>query len=361
MKRELPAPRRVVVKVGSTSLTGARGRLDDQQVRSLAGELSWVRKQGIEIVLVSSGAIAAGLDPLGMGRRPTDIPSLQAAASVGQGILMHAYQRAFARRRIQVGQVLLTQDDFIRRKGYLNAHAALQRLLSLGALPIVNENDTVAVDEIRFGDNDRLAALVAVMVHADLLLLLSDIDGVYSADPRKHRGTLLHEIDELAVLDGLRGRSSLGSGGIESKVEAIRIAAGAGTGVIIANARTERVLRRVLDGERIGSYARAQRARGRSRKLWIEHAGVSRGKIVVDAGARDALRDRGKSLLPAGVVSIEGSFAVGDAVEVCGPDGAAFAKGITNYAFDEVERLKGSSLAKGAAEVIHRDSMVILR
>ena len=360
MERELPKPRRVVVKVGSTSLTGARGRLDDDQVRALAGELAAVRRKGIDVVLVSSGAIAAGLDPLGFGKRPVDIPSLQAAASVGQGILMHAYQRAFARRRIQVGQVLLTADDFVRRRGYLNAHAALQRLLSLGALPIVNENDTVAIDEIRFGDNDRLAALVAVMIHADLLVLLSDVDGIYSADPRRQRATLLHEIDDVASLDGLKGKSSLGSGGVESKIEAMRIAASAGTGVVIANAREPRVLQRVIAGERIGSYARAHRARGRSRKLWIEHAGAARGHILVDAGARDALTDRGKSLLPAGIIGVRGVFAIGDAVEVCGPDDAVFAKGITNYDSDEVARLQGKPLANGAREVIHRDSLVIL-
>ena len=186
MTRALPAVRRLVVKVGSTGLTQAGGRLDDTQVRALAGEIATVRRKGVQVVLVSSGAIAAGLDPLALKRRPGDIPSLQAAASVGQGILMHAYQRAFARRRVPVGQVLLTQDDFVRRKAYLNAHAAIARLLDLGVVPIVNENDTVAVDEIRFGDNDRLAALVAIMVHADVLAILSDIDGIYSADPKRH-------------------------------------------------------------------------------------------------------------------------------------------------------------------------------
>lgn len=358
--RSLPAVRRLIVKIGSTSLTHAGGRLDDAQVRVLAGEVSAARRRGIETVLVSSGAIAAGLDPLALKRRPTDIPSLQAAASVGQGILMHAYQRAFARRRIPVGQVLLTQDDFVRRKGYLNAHNALERLLSLGVVPIVNENDTVAVDEIRFGDNDRLAALVAIMVRADLLVLLSDVDGVYTDDPRKRSARLVPLVsDPASVKVGGRG-SSLSSGGMASKVEAARIAGSSGCSVIVANGRAPGVLRSILRGDEIGSLFPPHRTRGSHRKLWIEFAGSARGAIVVDEGARTALVERGKSLLPAGVVKATGNFAIGDAVSVVGPDGTAFAKGITNYASDEVNRIKGSSTRDGAREVIHRDSLVIL-
>jgi len=361
--RALPKVRRVVVKVGSTSLTGENGRLDDEQVRALAGQIGALRKRGFQCVLVSSGAIAAGLDPLSMKRKPGDIPSLQAAASVGQGILMHAYQRAFAKRKVPVGQVLLTQDDFVRRKAYLNAHAALARLLDLGVVPIVNENDTVAVDEIRFGDNDRLAALVSIMVHADLLVILSDIDGVYSADPRRHRAELLTQIDDLRALDGLRAGKSgspLGSGGMASKVEAVRVASASGTGVVIANARADAILRRILSGEDVGSFFPAHRVRGRSRKLWIEFVQNARGTIDVDAGAQKALVSGGKSLLPAGVVGHRGAFVIGDAVEVAGPDGSVFAKGITNYGADEIPSIQGSSIKEGGREVIHRDSLVIL-
>jgi glutamate 5-kinase len=361
--RALPRIRRVVVKVGSTSLTGANGRLDDEQVRALAGQIGALRKKGLQCVLVSSGAIAAGLDPLSMKRKPGDIPSLQAAASVGQGILMHAYQRAFAKRKVPVGQVLLTQDDFVRRKAYLNAHAALARLLDLGVVPIVNENDTVAVDEIRFGDNDRLAALVSIMVHADLLVILSDIDGVYSADPKRHRAELLTQVDDLRALDGLRAGktgSPLGSGGMASKVEAVRVASASGTGVVIANARADAILRRIIAGEEVGSFFPAHRVRGRSRKLWIEFVQNSRGTIVVDAGAQKALVTGGKSLLPAGVVGHRGGFAIGDAVEVAGPDGSVFAKGITNYGADEIPSIQGSSIKEGGREIIHRDSLVIL-
>ena len=363
MTRALPNVRRVVVKVGSTSLTGANGRLDDEQVRALAGQIGALRRKGLQCVLVSSGAIAAGLDPLALKRKPSDIPSLQAAASVGQGILMHAYQRAFAKRRVPVGQVLLTQDDFVRRKAYLNAHAALARLLDLGVVPIVNENDTVAVDEIRFGDNDRLAALVSIMVHADLLVILSDIDGVYSADPKRHRAELLAQIDDLRALDGLRAGKSgspLGSGGMASKVEAVRVASASGTGIVIANARADAILRRILQGDEVGTFFPAHRVRGRSRKLWIEFVQNARGTIVVDAGAQKALVSGGKSLPPAGVVGHRGAFAIGDAVEVAGPDGSVFAKGITNYGADEIPSIQGSSIKEGGREVIHRDSLVIL-
>ncbi|MGZ4143951.1 MAG: glutamate 5-kinase [Actinomycetota bacterium] len=362
MTRALPKVRRLVVKVGSSSVTGVGGRIEDEQVRALAGQIAALRRKGMQVVLVSSGAIAAGLEPLAFKRKPGDIPSLQAAASVGQNVLMHAYQRAFARRRVPVGQVLLTQDDFVRRKAYLNAHAALAKLLELGVLPIVNENDTVAVDEIRFGDNDRLAALVAIMLHADLLVILSDIEGVYSEDPKSHRARLLTHVEDPRTLELRAGtrRSRLGSGGVASKVEAARVAGASGTGVVVANARADAVLRRILAAEELGTFFPPHRVRGRSRKLWIEFVQNARGTIQVDAGAQKALVSGGKSLLPAGVVGHRGAFAIGDAVEVAGPDGAVFAKGITNYGADEIPAIKGSSIKEGGREVIHRDSLVIL-
>jgi len=360
--RELPPVRRIVVKVGSSSLTAPGGGLDEAQVSRLASEVSRVQRRGVSSVLVSSGAIAAGLAPLGLKRRPTDIPTLQAAASVGQGTLVHAYQRAFARRRVRVGQVLLTQDDFIRRKGYVNANAALSRLLALGVVPIVNENDTVAVDEIRFGDNDRLAALVANLVHADLLVILSDVDGVHTEDPSRGRSHVLERIDDLASIGAVKTRagSHVGSGGMASKIEAAKIATASGVGVIIANARADGVLSSILAGEPVGTYVPARRGRGSSRKLWIAYTQTPRGVVVVDSGARKALVDGGRSLLPAGVVSYQGTFALGDAVEVAGPDGAVFAKGLVNYASDEMDGVKGRSIREGGREIIHRDSLVIL-
>ena len=358
--RPLPAIRRLVVKVGSSSLTATDGGLDDGQVERLAGQLGRAQRSGMHSVLVSSGAIAAGLHPLGLRRRPTDIPTLQAAASVGQGVLVHAYQRAFAKRRVKVGQVLLTQDDFVRRKGYLNANAALSRLLALGVVPIVNENDTVAVDEIRFGDNDRLAALVANLIHADLLVILSDVDGVYTGDPRK--AEVLERIDDLSSIGVVRPKagSHLGSGGMASKIEAAKIATASGVSVVIANARRPNVLAEVLAGKKVGTFVPAQRGRGPSRKLWIAYAQAARGTVVVDAGAKDALVRGGKSLLPAGVTGHRGTFALGDAVEVAGPDGVIFAKGLVNYGSDEMDGIRGRSIREGGREVIHRDSLVIL-
>lgn len=363
MSRALPEIRRIVVKVGSSSLTGSDGQIDQSQIAIIATHLAAARKRGIEVVFVSSGAIAAGLPVLGVKRKPSDIPTLQAAASVGQGLLVHAYQRHFARRKIAVGQVLLTQDDFVRRKGYLHARAALARLLELGVLPIVNENDTVAVDEIRFGDNDRLGALVANLVHADLFIILSDIDGLYAADPRRQRSSLIAEVPDASALVDVkagRSRSGVGSGGMASKVEAARIAAASGVHVVIANARADGVLSRILDGEPIGTHFHPMRARGRSRKLWIQFAQAPRGIVEVDAGARAALIERGTSLLPAGVTGASGRFALGDAVEVAGPDGAVFAKGLVNYGSDEIPAIAGRSIREGGREVIHRDSLVLI-
>jgi glutamate 5-kinase len=363
VRKDLAAARRVVVKVGSSSLTAAEGGIDQAQVRALAGQITALRRRGVTVVLVSSGAIAAGLGPLGLARRPRDVAEQQAAAGVGQVVLMNDYQRAFARRKVTVGQVLLTQEDFVRRTGYVNAHAALEQMLSMGVLPIVNENDAVAVHEIRFGDNDRLAALVAMMVRADLLILLSDVDGVYTEHPKKRTAQLLDRVEDLRHLDGLRlGRrgSSLGSGGMSSKVEAVKVASASGAAVVIANARAERVLERIVRGDEVGTAFAPHRVRGRSRKLWIEFARTSTGTITVDAGARAALAEGGRSLLPVGVTGHTGSFAVGDAVEVAGPDGTVFAKGITNYAADEIDAIKGARMADDAREIIHRDSLVLL-
>jgi glutamate 5-kinase len=360
--RELPAVRRLVVKIGSSSLTAPDGGLDEAVLSALTSEVARVHRKGVATVLVSSGAIAAGLHPLGLKRRPTDIPSLQAAASVGQGVLMHAYQRAFARRRVKVGQVLLTQDDFIRRKGYVNANAALSRLLALGVVPIVNENDTVAVDEIRFGDNDRLAALVANLVNAELLVILSDVEGVHAHHPKHGESAILERIDDPSAIGALETRagSHVGSGGMASKMEAAKIATASGVGVVIANARRTGILSTILAGEAVGTYVPARRGRGPSRKLWIAFAQSPRGVVVVDAGAKRALVEGGRSLLPAGVVEHRGRFALGDAVEVAGPDGVVFAKGLVNYASDEIDGVRGTSIKQGGREIIHRDSLVIL-
>jgi glutamate 5-kinase len=260
-------------------------------------------------------------------------------------------------------QVLLTQDDFVRRKAYVNARNTLQRLLDLGTVPIVNENDAVATEEIRFGDNDRLAALVANLVHADLLLLLSDVDGLYSDDPRRRGGRLLERVDDVAALDGLRAgrsRSGLGSGGMASKIESARMATASGVGVVIANARRPNVMRGLLAAEAVGTYFPPRAQRVSSRKLWIAFALSPRGTLFVDRGAMDALVGGGKSLLPAGITRCEGDFESGDAVEIAGPDGAVFGKGLVNYASAEIPSILGRRIREGGREVVHRDSLVIL-
>lgn len=323
---------------------------------------------GRSCVLVSSGAIAAGLGPLGLEQRPKDIPSQQAAAAVGQGLLAAGYARLFARRGLTAAQILLTQDDFLRRRQYVNARNTLQRLLTAGVLPVVNENDTVGTEEIRFGDNDRLAALVAVMVGADLLVLLSDVDGIYTRDPRRGRGRLLDEVtDPIEVRASGPGTRSA-SGGMASKLDAARIATMGGTGVVVANAARRGVLRRILEGEPLGTWLPPRGGRKQARKAWIAFASGPRGRIRVDAGAERAVRQDGRSLLAAGVVGVEGEFAPGDPVEVAGAAGRAFARGIANYSSSELPKIAGrstkdlTSLPGGPydREVIHRDELVVI-
>lgn len=355
--------RRLVVKVGSSSLTDLEGRLDPTRIRAVVADVVAVRKTGIACVLVTSGAIAAGLDQLGLRRRPTDVPSLQAAASVGQGRLIHEYQKAFARRKVAVGQVLLTQSDILHRESYVHAQHAIDRLLALGAVPVVNENDATGVAEIRFGDNDRLAALVAMMMRADLLVILSDVDGIYSDDPRRPGATRLATVRDPRELDAVKGGragTTIGSGGMVSKIEAVRTAAAAGIDAVVAAAATPRVVARIAAGEDLGTRVLASRVRTQHRKAWIAFARSAQGRIAVDAGARTALSDGKKSLLPAGITGVEGGFTAGDVVEICDPSGEVFARGVTSYGSEELPDLIGQRLPDGAREVVHRDSLVIL-
>jgi glutamate 5-kinase len=332
-------------------------------VREVAGAAS-----GRSCVLVSSGAIVSGLGPLGIRYRPRRLPALQAAAAVGQGRLMAEYTRLFARHGLVCAQVLLTRDDFVRRRQFVNAQRTFEHLLAAGIVPVVNENDTVATEEITFGDNDRLAALVAVMVRADLLVLLSDVDGIYTVDPRRGRGRLVAEVLDPEEVTATGPRSGHGSGGMASKVEAAGLATAAGIPTVVAGAHRRNVLARVLAGEPIGTWVPARAGPKRARKAWMAFATAPRGRIVVDAGAERALRDLGRSLLAAGVVAVEGGFAAGEAVEIVGPGGRPFARGITNYSAQELAPLAGRStreLAAGEAgpydgEVIHRDELVVL-
>ena len=350
--------RRVVVKVGSSSLTTASGGLDPDRLRALVDALA---AHGGDVVLVSSGAIAAGLAPLGLARRPRDLATQQAAASVGQSLLVQAYASAFARHGRTVGQVLLTADDVVRRAHYRNAQTTLERLLALGVLPVVNENDAVATAEIRFGDNDRLAALVAHLVRADALVLLSDVDGLYDGDPRRPGARLLEEVRGPADLEGVQaggtGSAGLGSGGMASKVDAARIATGAGVPVLLGAAAA---VLDVLEG-RTGTCFHATGTRPSARRLWLAHASTPTGRLLLDEGAVRAVVERGSSLLPAGITAVQGEFAAGDPVELCDPSGASVARGLVAYDAAELPALLGRSTRElGLREVVHRDDLVLL-
>jgi glutamate 5-kinase len=361
---------RVVVKIGSSSITSASGGLDGAQVDALVDAIAARRAAGTEIVLVSSGAIAAGLAPLGLRARPRDLATQQAAASVGQGLLVERYAASFARYDLRVGQVLLTADDVVRRAHYRNAHRTLTRLLDLGVVPIVNENDTVATHEIKFGDNDRLAALVAHLVHADLLVLLSDVDGLYDGDPRRGDARLLSDVktdaDLEGVLTGKVGGAGVGTGGMATKVEAARIAAVAGIPAVLAYAG---VVAEALAGDDVGTHFHPTGRRTPTRLLWLAHATAGRGRLRLDPGAVQAVVERRMSLLPAGITAVDGSFVAGDPVDLVDENDHAVARGLVNYDSGELPSLLGRStrdLARelGAAyerEVVHRDDLVLLR
>lgn len=365
--RDLPEVRRLVVKVGSTSLVDEHGVASRTRLAKVVRDLAAVAS-GRDPVLVSSGAIAAGLEPLGLERRPRDIPSLQAAAAVGQGHLMAAYSRLFERRDLRAAQVLLTQEDVLRRRQFVNARNTLERLLSAGVIPVVNENDTVATEEIRFGDNDRLAAMVAVMIRADLLVLLSDVEGIYDRDPRRGGASLIPELREPLAVRASDSGSAIGVGGMRSKLEAAGIASSAGIGVVVAAASRRDVLARILAGETLGTWIPPRGARRRGRKAWIGFVIGPRGRLLVDAGAERAICEDGRSLLTAGVLGVEGEFAAGDPVDVVGPSGRAFARGIVAYSSGELPSLAGrtskdlASLPGGPydGEVIHRDELVVV-
>lgn len=359
---------RIVVKVGSSSLTQPGGGIDVTKVDALVEALAAARTGGRQVVLVSSGAIAAGFPALGMTRPPRDLAGRQAAASVGQGILLHRYEEDFARHHVTTGQVLLTVEDLVRPKSYRNAWSTLGKLLALGVVPVVNENDTVATGEIHFGDNDRLAALVAELIRAQALVLLSDVDSLYTAhpsDPGARRISWVDDVEALSV-DTSRSGSGVGTGGMVTKLEAARIATASGIPVVLAEAGDAIA---AIGGDDVGTYF-APGTRRRPRKLlWLAHAASPQGEIHIDAGAVSALRDRKASLLAVGVTEVHGDFQAGDPVLVIGPDGRTEGRGIVSYSHDEVREMRGRSSAwlaremgEGASrEVIHRDALVLVR
>src|SRR4051812_34279569 len=362
---EIAKAQRVVVKVGSSSLTTLPGGLDEGRLAALVDVLAGLRAAGREVVLVSSGAIAAGLAPLGLAGRPRDLATAQAAASVGQLRLVQSYADVFAGHGLTVGQVLLTPDDLTRRSHYRNAERTLERLLALGALPIVNENDTVATEEIRFGDNDRLAALVAHVTQADALLLLSDVEGVYDGDPRRGGASLIETVRDPAELEsvplGTARRNGVGTGGMATKVEAALIAAHAGVPVVVTSADRAAA---ALAGEHVGTYFAVMAPRPRARQFWLSFATRPRGRLLLDAGAVQALRERHASLLAAGITGVVGEFLADDPVELAGPDGVVVARGLVAYDAREMPALLGRKTGDLAPEhrreVVHRDEMVLI-
>ena len=357
---------RIVVKIGSSSLTREDGGLDLNRIDAVARLVSRWRGRDREVVIVSSGAVAAGLDPLGFSAKPKDLPSVQAAAAMGQGLLMARWTAAFQAHHLDAAQVLLTTDDVMRRDHYTNVRASLTRLLGLGVVPILNENDAVTTRELRFGDNDRLAALIAQMIKADALVLLTDVDGLYTAPP-DHPGSQLIErvagVDDLMSVLVTGAGSRVGTGGMATKVQAAMLATASGIGVQLASAND---LQAVLEGTRVGTWFEPSAQRPASRRLWIAHVAPSRGEIIVDEGAARAITEGKKSLLVAGVHSVLGHFEAGDVVDVASPTGL-IARGVSGYDSDTLAEVAGAGMEQLAAAgfehprpAIHRDDLAVL-
>lgn len=370
-RRNIGPAKRVVVKIGTGVLTDAKGRFDAVHFSRLTADLADAAR-GRQLAVVSSGAIALGVQRLGLPKRPVDIPGKQACAAVGQGVLMHRYESALGPAGYLTAQVLLTHDDFANRTRYLNARRALERLLEQGAIPIINENDTVSVDEIKLGDNDALAGLVVGLVSADLLIVLSDIEGLYTADPR--RDPAARKIDEVErvtpEIEKLAGgaASAVGTGGMVTKVRAARRAAESGAPTVIAPGKRVGSLLQVLAGEPVGTFFHALPDRLSSRERWMAHALKPKGELRVDEGARKALVSSKRSLLPSGVREVVGSFRNGDPVDIADLEGRVFARGLAGYSADEIRRIAGRRTSEIEAllgykyldEVVHRDDLVEL-
>lgn len=365
--------KRIVIKVGSSILASTDKGLHYNVFSKLAKEISDLKRQGYEIALVSSGAIAAGMEKLGLKNRPISITQKQATAAIGQSRLMNIYEKFFSRYNQMVAQILLTHDDLSHRKRFLNARNTMLNLLELGVIPIINENDTVVVDEIKFGDNDNLSALITNLIEADLLIILTDIDGLFNSDPKLDQNakciSLVKDIDELEIrkdIEDSKGKWSVG--GVASKIQAAQKASRFGIPTVIALGTKRDVIQRILKGEEVGTLILPKRIKLSSRKHWIAFNLKPKGDLIVDEGAKKAIVQEGKSLLPSGIVKIRGSFERGDSVTLIGPKGKEFARGIVNYNSKELDRIKGlktdeieKSLGyKYSDEVIHRDDLVVL-
>lgn len=365
-------PQRIVLKVGSSSLTYATGKLNLGRIEALARELADLSNEGHEIVLVTSGAQAAGMGRLGLASKPQGVPERQAIAAIGQGLLMQIYEKVFSEYGKTVAQVLLTREDLNERRRYLNARNAMGSLFAYGAIPIINENDTVAVDELCFGENDTLSALVASLVDADLLLILSDIEGLYTADPKTHpEATLIAEVSEITQeIEGLAGGagSGIGTGGMYSKVQAAKIATASGIPMVIAHSLQADVARRIVRGERVGTLFAPRHSRPVNRKRWLLFGRPVRGTIVVDEGACQAIMQDGRSLLPGGVSNVSGEFGAGDVVMIASAGHHEIARGVANYSRADLDMIRGRKSSdielvlgyRTTDEVVHRDNLICL-
>lgn len=373
MRRELlQQVRRVVIKVGSRVLTVEGGGLDYDAITRLCDEMAGLRQQGIEVILVSSGAVAAGRDALRSADTTLTIPQKQAAAAVGQPLLMQAYQQACTRHGLVTAQILLTAEDLANRNRFLNARTTLEALLTAGALPVINENDSVAVAEIKFGDNDNLSALVTSLAEADLLLILTDIEGLYSANPASDPAaeliplvrSITREIERMAGGSG----SSVGTGGMATKVTAAKKAARFGVPTILAPGKQPGVISAAVSGQEIGTLFLPATDGLNRRKHWIAYTLRPAGKVLVDAGAQRALVDKGTSLLPSGITGVEGRFERGRCVRICGPDGTEIARGLADYSSSEIQLIAGHKSAeieqllgyRYGDDVVHRDNLVLI-
>ena len=373
MRRELfKKIKRVVIKIGSRVLTDDDGALDMGVMGRICEDIAALRRRGRQVLLVSSGAIAAGRSELGMVEKPKSIPHKQAAAAIGQTRLMRAYEEAMTPHGLKVAQVLLTREDLASRQRFLNARATLDALLEFGVIPIINENDTVVVEEIKFGDNDNLSALVTNVVEADLLAILTDIDGFFSADPRDNPDAKLislvrgvtREVERAAGGSG----SAVGTGGMATKVAAAKKAGKNGVPTIVAPGKRDGVITAFMAGEEVGTLFLPADASLNRRKHWIAYTLKPAGRILVDDGAREALLKKGKSLLPSGILSVEGRFERGASVRICGTDGQEFARGLSDYSSSEIARLAGHKSSqiedvlgyRYADVIVHRDNLVVL-
>ena len=371
-RKDIPNTKRWVVKIGSAMLTGNGQGLDREAFSGWVDQLAeWV-KRGNELVLVSSGAVAEGMCRIGMPQRPTSLHELQAVAAIGQMGLVKAWETCFAKRHMHTAQVLLTHDDLTNRRRYLNARSTLRTLLSMGVVPVVNENDAVANEELRFGDNDTLAALVANLVQADLLILLTDQDGLYSADPRTDSSAKL--IDQAEAMDESldqmagKGTGTFGRGGMQTKLRAARIAARSGTATVIASGAAENGLQKIANGEKVGTLLVSNQNPDAARKQWLAGHLQVKGKLVLDDGAVNVLKKSGKSLLPVGVVSVSGHFNRGEVVSCVDVNGNEIARGLVNYGSADAQKIVGKSSDQiksilgyiDDVELIHRDNLVLV-